>query len=166
MNARPALHRVLLVEDNPGDAELFRLELARATMGKFVVETAERLSAAVARAATGGIDVIVLDLSLPDSLGIETLERMRVAAPITPIVVLTGDGAGRVGLEALNRGAQDFLVKGNLAGGVIERSLLFAIERRLFQEQLNRRDDLLAEAQEIAALGSFEWDIPRNHVTW
>jgi PAS domain S-box-containing protein len=164
MTTQPTATRVLLIEDNSGDAELFRRALSNATVGRFEVDTVDRLSAAVARAAQGNIDVVVLDLSLPDSFGIETLETMCLAAPRTPIVVLTGDDDDRIGLEALNRGAQDYLVKGDIASRVLARALLFAIERRLCQDQLNHRDDLLAEAQKIAALGSFEWDLTTDAV--
>ncbi len=157
---------VLLIEDNRGDAELFRRALSKATVGSYDDETADRLSVALARLAQGNVDVIVLDLSLPDSFGIETVERMRKAAPATPLVVLTGDDDERIGLEAVNKGAQDYLVKGDIGGHSIARALLFAIERRLFQEQLTRRDDLLAEAQKIATLGSFVWDIAGDHVVW
>jgi PAS domain S-box-containing protein len=156
--------RVLLIEDNSSDAELFRRALSKATVGRFEVDTVDRLSAAVERTARGNIDVVVLDLSLPDSFGIETLETMRLAAPGTPLVVLTGDDDERTGLEALNRGAQDYLVKGDVASRTVARSLLFAIERRLRQDQLNHRDDLLAEAQKIAAVGSFEWDLTTDGV--
>lgn len=157
---------VLLIEDNPGDAERFRRALSKATVGRFEVETADRLSAAFAQVSEGNVDVIVLDLSLPDSFGIRTLERMREVAPLTPIVVMTGEDDERIGLEAVNKGAQDYLVKGDLGGHTIARALLFAIERRLFQEQLARRDDLFAEAQKIATLGSFDWDILRDHLVW
>jgi PAS domain S-box-containing protein len=157
--------RVLLVEDNSGDADLFRLALSKAAFGSFEVESVERMSAAVARLPAGRFDVVVLDLSLPDSSGIETLRTMRRAAPVTPIVVLTGNEDERVGHQALNEGAQDYIRKGDLEGRAIARALLFAIERRLFQEQLNRRDVLLAEAQRIAMLGSFDWDVVKNEIT-
>jgi PAS domain S-box-containing protein len=156
--------RVLLIEGNPGDAHLFCRALSKATVGRFEVETADRLSVALARVAEGDVDVLVLDLSLPDSFGIETLERVRKVAPATPMVVLTDYDDERMGLEAVNKGAQDYLVKGDIGGHTIARALLFAIERRLFQEQLARRDDLLAEAQQIATLGSFDWDIVRDHL--
>jgi signal transduction histidine kinase len=166
MTKQPTPTRVLLVEDNPGDAYLFCWALARVALGKFEVETVSTLALAVQHAAGGSTDVVVLDLTLPDSFGMETLETMRRAAPSTPIVVLTGEEDERVGLEALTKGAEDYLVKGDNAGRTIARSLLFAVERRLFKEQLNRRDALLAEAQRIAGLGSFEWDVAADRFEW
>ena len=151
--------RVLLVDDNPADADLFARALESAPTGSFEVEAVDRLSGAVARAGAGGVDVIVLDLSLPDSFGLDTLRSMRQAAPDVPIVVVTGQDDDQAGLHALNAGAQDYLIKGDVDGRGIARSLLFAIERRRFHEQLGRRDALVAEAQQIARLGSFEWDI-------
>jgi signal transduction histidine kinase len=145
MTAEPLiLIRVLLVEDNPEDAEIFCLELMKATVGRFAVQTADRLSVGIALAKEGNVDVVVLDLSLPDSMGIGTLEKMIEAAPTIPIVVLTGAQSGRLGLEEVNKGAQDYLVKGEFSAHTIARALLFAIERRLLQEQLTRRDELLA----------------------
>jgi signal transduction histidine kinase len=158
--------RVLLVEDNPGDAALFVRALGASALGKFEVETVSQLSVAVQRAVATNPDIIALDLSLPDSFGIETLQTMRRAAPATPIVVLTGEEDERIGLDALNQGAQDYVVKGDGAGRTIARALLFAIERRLFHEQLNQRDELLAEAQRIAGLGSFDWNPAADRVTW
>jgi signal transduction histidine kinase len=158
--------RVLLVEDNVGDADLFLRALRMTALGKFEVETVSRLSIAVQRAAAGNTDVIALDLSLPDSFGIETLETMQRAASMIPIVVLTGEDDERVGLDALNAGAQDYVVKGDGAGRTIARVLLFAIERRLLQDQLDQRDELLAEAQRIAGLGSFDWNVATDRVTW
>jgi PAS domain S-box-containing protein len=159
------LVRVLLIEDDPSDADLFRMQLSKATIARFEVETADRLSTALTRAAEGNADVVVLDFSLPDSFGLETLEIMRKAVPTTPIVVLTGNDDERVGLEAVNKGAQDYIVKG-VGGRPLARALLFAIERRLFQKQLMHRDAMLAEVQRIAGLGSFDWDIAADRLDW
>ena len=166
MTAISETTRVLLVEDNPGDADLFRGALSNAAFGRFEIDTVGLLSDAALRTAAGDVDVVVLDLSLPDSLGIQTMREMRRAAPLAAIVVLTGENDERLGLEALNEGAQDYLVKGDSSGRTIARTLLFAIERRLLHEQLHRREALLAGAQQIARLGSFEWDIPGDRMTW
>jgi signal transduction histidine kinase len=159
VTADPTPTRVLLVEDNPANAELIRKMLANATLGRFAVETVDRLSEAVARAAAGNLDVIVLDLTLPDSAGLTTLEAMRQAAMLTPIVVLTGQSSERLGLDALNMGAQDYLVKGDIDGRGIVRSLLYAIERRRFQEQLVDSERRISLALEAGQMGIWELDL-------
>ena len=108
---------VLLVEDNPGDAELLRDLLAEPGGDEApAVLHAERLRDALALLAAHAVDVVLLDLSLPDARGLDTVQRVRRAAPDVPIVVLTGldDEARR--RAALQAGAQDYLVKGAVTG--------------------------------------------------
>jgi CheY-like chemotaxis protein len=160
MTAEPiTLTRVLLVEDKPEDVQLFSLELAKAPVGRFAVQTADCLSTAIALAKAGNVDVVVLDLSLPDGSGIDALERMIQAAPAVPIVVLTGAQSERLGLEAIRKGAEDHLVKGALAAPAVAHALLFAIERSVFREHSTRREHLLGDARRVAALGSFDGDV-------
>src|SRR5262245_61974862 len=134
----PAPIRVLLIEDNPADALAIEQALAAAGQAASAgaamatLERAERLGAAIARLAREDIDLIPLDLGLPDSQGLDTLARLRPAAPHTPIVVLGDDDEG-TSLLALRQGAQDYLVK-NPIGGVIDgagirRTALFALQR-------------------------------------
>ncbi|MEP6494916.1 MAG: response regulator [bacterium] len=131
-----AVPRILLVEDNPGDVVLLRQMLSETTARRFEIEEVSRLSDAARRAACGGLDLIVLDLTLPDSSGIETFETMRRAAPTIPIVVLTGSDDVRLGLTAVDEGAQDYLVKGEMDGHALARALLFAIGRDRFHAHL------------------------------
>jgi two-component system sensor histidine kinase/response regulator len=159
MNTDSTPTRVLLVEDNPANAELIRKMLSKATLGRFAVETVDRLADAVRRVAAGKLDVILLDLTLPDSFGLETLETMHQAAMLTPIVVLTGQGDERMGLDALNMGAQDYLVKGDIDGRAIARSLLYAIERRRFQEQLVDGERRVNLALDAGQMGIWELDL-------
>jgi two-component system cell cycle sensor histidine kinase/response regulator CckA len=161
---RSFVTRILLVEDSPGDAELLRRMLSETVLRRFEIEVIPLLSEAIRRAPDGAFDLIVLDLTLPDSSGIETFEAMRWAAPMTPIVVLTGQDDARVGLAALNKGAQDYLVKGDIEGSRMVRALLFAIERDRFQGEKSDAD-LLRSAHQIAALGGFDWNIANARVT-
>jgi signal transduction histidine kinase len=121
---------VLLVEDNPTDAELVTYALRKASEALFHVEHVEQLEAAVARLAGGGIDVALVDLSLPDSGGMETFQAIHAAAPTVPIVVLTGLDDEKVVLEMLHQGAQDYLLKHEVEPKLLARSLRFAIERQ------------------------------------
>jgi two-component system, cell cycle response regulator len=127
---------VLLVEDNPAEAFVARRILADAEDPSPTVETEDRLAGAIQRLARGGVDVIVLDLSLPDSEGLDSFERLRREAPGVPLVILSGLEDQAIAVEAVRRGAQDFLVKGRFNGGVLSRTLRYAIERHRLQSQI------------------------------
>jgi signal transduction histidine kinase len=121
---------VLLVEDNLADAKLALHGLEKSRTTSFVVEHVDQLSEALSRLARGGIDVALVDLSLPDSSGMETFQAIHAAAPTVPIVVLTGLDDERVVLEMLHQGAQDYLFKHEVEPKLMARSLRFAIERQ------------------------------------
>ncbi|MCI0579531.1 MAG: HAMP domain-containing histidine kinase [Chloroflexi bacterium] len=142
---------VLMVEDDPGDARLVRALLAEAQPDSFQLVTAGRLLDGLARLARGGIDAILLDLSLPDSQGVQTLTRMLSWAGSVPVIVLTGMDDARLGLEAVQAGAQDYLVKGQLDASLLARALRYAIERqRLVIERDRLIEDLDAFAHTVA----------------
>ncbi len=128
--------QVLLIEDSPSEARLIQETLAEAKQFSFSVERADRLSSGLARLASGGIQVVLLDLSLPDSQGLETLDTVHAKGPGVPIVVLTGLDDVMVGAEAVKRGAQDYLVKGFPEGQLVARALCYAIERHRMSEEL------------------------------
>ena len=121
--------RLLLVEDNPSDAEIARDRLAECTRTRFEVVHETRLSSALARLAAGGIDVVLLDLDLPDSRGVATAERILDAHPDVPVVVLTGNDDEAAAVRAVRRGAQDFLMKDRLDPEFLPRALRYAVER-------------------------------------
>ncbi len=127
--------RVLLVEDDPSDATVVERLLVEHG-GQFdssdfaTVETIDRvdtLASCLERLADGGQDIVLLDLGLPDSDGLETVDRVADSAGSTPIIVLTGQQG--VGREAIRRGAQDYLVKGRISGALLHRTISYAIER-------------------------------------
>src|SRR5215207_2131515 len=125
---------VLLIEDNPGDARLIREELREversgAGAGAFALVCADRLAAGLERLESGPVDVVLLDLSLPDGQGLDTLARVREAAPSTPVLVLTGLDDHELAARAVSEGAQDYLVKGRVDSGVLGRTIRYAIER-------------------------------------
>src|SRR5215216_4548735 len=106
--ALPQTHtRVLLVEDNPGDIRLIELMLAQASGFHSELEAIQRFAPALERLGEPGIDVVLLDLSLPDSFGLDTLIKAKAKAPNVPIVVLTNLDDEERGVEAVQRGAQD-----------------------------------------------------------
>jgi CheY-like chemotaxis protein len=127
---------ILLVEDNPNDADLLQETLAQVDQ-KLEIKHVERLQQALEYIKQGvQVDVILLDLGLPDSMGIATLERANSAAPQLPIIVLTGLEDEDVGIEAVRKGAQDYLVKGQTKPRMILRSIHHAIERKRMEEAL------------------------------
>lgn len=128
---------LLLVEDNPGDARLVRVMLAET--GGFEIIWVETLEAALARLAMGRIEAVLLDLSLPDSHGLDTMRRLRDAAPGLAIVIFTGFDDEELGLRAVQEGCQDYLVKGQGDGNLIRRTLQYAVERKA-AEELRRQD--------------------------
>ena len=129
--------RVLLVEDNPGDARLI-LELLRDLQTvDFQLECIERLEPALDRLSHAAADVVLLDLGLPDSQGLDTFYRTQRAAPDEPIVVISGLDDERVALEAVRGGAQDYLVKGRIEGQLLARVIHYAIERKRTEARLS-----------------------------
>lgn len=128
--------KVLLVEDNPSDARLIRLMLEGAAGGFFELETVDRLGAGLRRLEQGGVSLVLLDLSLPDSQGLQTFAQMHARAPRTPIIVLSGLNDTTLAVQAVHEGAQDFLIKGHVDGQLLVRSMRYAIERKRMAAQL------------------------------
>lgn len=122
--------RVLLIEDNPGDAKLVSMMLARSKGVSFHLETRDRLAPGLERLAQGGIDALLLDLSLPDSHGFETFDRAHAAVPLLPIVLLSSLDDETVAMRAVERGAQDYLIKGRVDDHSLSRALRFAMQRQ------------------------------------
>jgi signal transduction histidine kinase len=124
--------RVLLIEDNPGDARLIHEMLRDAGEGHTLVDLAHsaRLSAGLERLARRDLDVVLLDLSLPDSRGFETFVSVHTHEPNVAIVVLSGLDDRALAVRAVQEGAQDYLVKGQVDGATLLRSMRYAIERQ------------------------------------
>src|SRR5690606_1716501 len=132
---------ILLIEDNPGDQELIRQMLHQIPDTDFHLDRAERLAVGLSLLDQKAFDIVLLDLSLPDSRGLETLSRLHAHAPDVPIVVLTGYNNGRIGVQAVQAGAQDYLVKGEVDSNLLVRALRYAIERHRAEETLRKREE-------------------------
>ncbi|MBT7304022.1 MAG: PAS domain S-box protein, partial [Victivallales bacterium] len=128
--------RILLVEDNPGDADLIQARLRGAPTAVGALYRADRLAVAVDKLQAGEVDVVLLDLNLPDSEGIDTVLGIRKVAPHVPIVVLTGNTDHEMGLAAVHAGAQEFLAKGEATPDLLWRVLRYAIERQRGQKHV------------------------------
>lgn len=136
MGSEKSVLRVLLVEDNPGDARLLREYLSVSDTVRFEIETVSRLSEAMDATRARDFDIVLLDLSLPDGSGLDTYATLAREAPDLPIVVLTGLDDDALALRAVQAGAQDYLIKGQANESTLARSLLYAVERHRVQSQL------------------------------
>ncbi|MFP3854816.1 MAG: PAS domain S-box protein, partial [Anaerolineales bacterium] len=137
--------RLLLVEDNPGDARLveeaFRSQASQAqTDWDYQITVVERLDQAVREVVDRNYQLVLLDMGLPDSQGLDTVQKMREADPDTPIVVLTGHDDYEMALRTLRAGAQDYLVKGSFDNDALARSVRYALERTNLTERLAKRE--------------------------
>ena len=132
--------RLLLVEDNPGDARLLQEELREVASARFEVRHVTRMAEALAAVGEPWVDVVLLDLSLPDGHGLSNIERVVQAAPALPLVVLTGTDDEQLAMRAMHAGAQDYLVKGQASGPLLVRALRYAIERKRAEEGLKREE--------------------------
>lgn len=145
-----AVIRILLVEDHPADAEYIVERLGEVREPRFEIRCAQRLAEAVqSLREAGDPDVIILDLSLPDSAGHATVVEMRKAAPDVPIVILTGTDDERLWRAALESGAQDYLVKTRISPDALVRSVKYALIRKRLHDELRRRQERLEEIDRL-----------------
>jgi len=129
--------KVLLIEDNPADTLLLKESLADDPLADFQVTVVERLRDGLAKLETEKFDIVLLDLGLPDSQGLESFKMVHGAFPDKPVVVLSGSTDQRLALEAVQSGAQDYLVKGPAGWEIASRAIRYAIERKRMEERLH-----------------------------
>ena len=134
MFSRP--YRLLLVEDNPGDARLVELLLEDLPALPIVLTRVDSLHRAMVHLTLNSAEVVLLDLGLPDSQGPATFHNLHAQFPKVPIVLLTGNDDEAMGLEAIQGGAQDYLVKGQISTVLLARTIRYAVERQCLQEAL------------------------------
>ncbi|WP_414468323.1 sensor histidine kinase [Methanobacterium sp. ACI-7] len=127
---------VLLIEDNIGDAELIEEMLHESKYRKFKLKHFETLSEGLEYLNNYEFDVILLDIGLPDSQGIDTLLKIRIQNDEIPIIIFTGLDDEKIGLDALKEGAQDYLIKGEVSTNFLIKTILYAIERNKTQRRL------------------------------
>jgi putative two-component system response regulator len=137
--------RLLLLEDNPGDVRLIREQLLD-TKNQFEFHCFDSLSKGLEYLSSGNIDAVLLDIGLPDSQGINTIEQVLFKIPSVPIIVLTGLDDENIAMEAVRRGAQDYLIKGSATGNMLFRVIRYAMERKSTEEELKKSLEKLTRA--------------------
>ena len=135
--------RVLLIEDNKLDADLIQGMLKEAKKADFFVEVRDTLVKGLERLAKGNIDIILLDLTLPDSIGLDTFGRIHAHAPLAPIIVITSSADENQAVMAFQKGAQEYLVKEELNIELVSRSIRYAIERNKVRVELHSMQERL-----------------------
>ncbi|HLC41174.1 MAG TPA: ATP-binding protein [Methylomirabilota bacterium] len=146
--------KVLLVEDNPGDARLVHEMLSEETSVRCEVSRIERLAEALRRLEHEEFHVVLLDLSLPDSHGVSGVAVVQAKAPHVPIVVLTGLDDEAIGVEAVQAGAQDYLVKGQADGHALMRAIRYAVERKRILQELKAAQEQLVRGESLRMVGT------------
>ncbi|HXE36907.1 MAG TPA: diguanylate cyclase, partial [Azonexus sp.] len=150
--------RVLLVEDEPGDAGLIKDALARSPGQAFVVEWVTQLSAALDCLDKGATDVILLDLSLPDVPGLAAFDQIFKAAPQTLILVLSGASDEEMARQAVQRGAHDYFSKGHIDAHWLPQALRYIMERKAAQGALHDSEERFRAMSDASPLGIFVSD--------
>ncbi len=158
--------RLLLIEDNPGDAGLVRAFLAAVGAG-VELEWAQSLADGVKLLDDRGaqVDAILLDLSLPDSQGFASFESVRDLAPLVPLIILTGLDDEELAVRAVRGGAQDYLPKNHLDGPLLWRAVRYAVERRRADDALRLSEEKLRLAMEASESGVWDFDMRAGTVT-
>jgi len=140
--------KVLLIEDNPGDAFLIKFYLGESLSPKFNFFHGENMKMANELMSKNTFDIVLMDLNLPDSVGLDTIKKLLEKYPNNLVIVLTGLVDEKVGLETVRFGAQDFLVKGKFDGKVLISSIMFAFERFNLNKELSSVSSELNKGEE------------------
>ncbi|HJX09409.1 MAG TPA: ATP-binding protein [Candidatus Binatia bacterium] len=154
------VRKVLLIEDSPGDARLLREALREVTPPPLELIHAERFDTGLEYLGRENFAAVLLDLSLPDTRGIDTVVRMQREVGAMPIVVLTGLDDDSMALEAVRAGAQDYLIKGEIDGKLLVRSLSYAIERKRLQGETQRHLERITALKDINAALTSTLELP------
>jgi PAS domain S-box-containing protein len=171
---------ILLVEDNPADAGIVDEYLQEIYGDAYSLTICDYMKKALELLNKRAFDLILLDLNLPDSNGLDSFNVIFKKVPDCPIIILTGLNDESVGIKAVKLGAQDFLIKNNINAGGLKHSITHSLERyqllkalveaskKLEHKTLDllRKQEQFEEAQKMAHLGSWEWDIQGNTIAW
>ncbi|MDY6960083.1 MAG: response regulator, partial [Halobacteriota archaeon] len=144
---------VLLIEDNPGDARLIKEMLKFSSTTRFELTQVENLKDALEVLEEDSFDIILSDLGLPDSWGLDTFHKLHIHVPKVPTIVLTGLNDDVTGTSAVREGAQDYLIKGQVDGDILSRAIHYAIERKKSDEALRESEEKYSALVELSPDG-------------
>jgi len=153
---------ILMVEDNPGDAQLLQEHLTDGLGAGYRITHCDRLGEALKFLDREVCDIILLDLSLPDSRGLPTFLNLHGKASDIPIVILTGFDDESLASQAMQRGAQDYLPKNSINGHQLARTIRYAIERKQWEETIRSREERINRMQKMEAIGRLSGGIAHN----
>jgi signal transduction histidine kinase len=148
------MQNILLIEDNPGDARLIEEMVSEinsapgAGSSRFKVEWQKNLGDGLKRLSEPGIDLVLLDLSLPDSQGIDTFAKTQIDATRIPVILLTGLNDEQLAMVAVRSGAQDYLQKNGLTGFYLAKAMRYALERKAAEEEIRQLSQKILQARE------------------
>ncbi|MDY9927223.1 sensor histidine kinase [Methanosarcina sp.] len=157
---------ILLFEDNPGDANLIKELLEDFADFTFELENVETLNEGLNLLKERPFDVILSDLGLPDSDGIDTFLDIHSVNPRIPIIILTGMNDEKTGIDAVKEGAQDYLVKAQVDGRLLNRSIRYSIERKRAEEERQKSEERYRIVTEQTGQLIYEYDIEENQIYW
>jgi diguanylate cyclase (GGDEF)-like protein/PAS domain S-box-containing protein len=170
---KPEMIQVLLIEDNPGDARLVKEMLADAGSSRFSLTHVGTIREGLARLKNGSYHVILLDLSLPDGHGLDTIRQVCAATSGLPVVILTGLDDETIAIRAVQEGAEDYLVKGQMDSNLLARAIRYAIERKRVEEKLRESEEKFRQLAEnirevfyISEQGSIQYISPAYEDIW
>ncbi|HEY3912839.1 MAG TPA: PAS domain S-box protein, partial [Verrucomicrobiae bacterium] len=154
--------KILLVEDNPDDVFFLRMVLHKVTGTHFELHPVKTLAAGLIRLAEGNIDVVLLDLTLPDSSGMDTFRSIKAHAHEVPVIVLSGTDDEALAVNAVHAGAEDYLVKGRVDSQLITRAIIYAIERTESKRAVLKAEEKYRGIFENSIAGIFQTS-PEGH---
>ena len=164
---------ILLIEDNPADAKLVEVYLGESPLLQARIERATELRKGMLMLEEKDFDIVLLDLTLPDSAGFDTVKTLLREFPGMTVIVMTGLEDNTIAVNSVKEGAQDFIVKGQFDSNLLSRTIIYAIERSSLQNKLEDyakairiNEQRLMDAQSMARMGNWELDVVNNQMYW